>query len=534
MRRHRAAFGFRPQHQQSTPTAGRAPDVPNPSFEPSFRAIEHDDVLRLVVQAYNQTFHLHLTPNLDLFHPEAVTFRDGQAEPLRPEQFRVFRGHVVDDRFTDQRWLADQADVVRDEFDDDDQQGVLGWARVVLRQDLNHIDSPVFEGAFQTRDDLYHIKATYNYKLSKRTDDATLTNEENAHMVVYRDSDTTLVDTLDRRSETNAAPTCGFDRLSSNKGPSPVFDIGHPATREMGLYAPRNSFDTSIFGTKSLTKRQTSGCPATKKTADCTYTRYYETPEKARIQIITDWNLASAVYERSFNVVLGLINITIMDEACPSTPATNLAWNQGCSDSYPIGDRLSDFSRWRATVSEDGASLWHLMTSCATGVEVGIAWLKQLCVTEATAQTQNGVTQYVSGTGVSSIIRDEWKVVAHEIGHGFGAIHDCTSQNCPCSGSSCQCCPLSATQCDAGGTYIMNPTSNVSSQDFSPCSISTVCGLYPSLGTCLEDPGSRTVKTLSMCGNGIKEDGEDCDTGGVDTACCNPTTCRFKANAVCE
>lgn len=33
---------------------------------------------------------------------------------------------------------------------------------------------------------------------------------------------------------------------------------------------------------------------------------------------------------------------------------------------------------------------------------------------------ENGASEWVSGTGVSSITRDEWKVVAHEVGHGFG------------------------------------------------------------------------------------------------------------------
>jgi hypothetical protein len=37
-----------------------------------------------------------------------------------------------------------------------------------------------------------------------------------------------------------------------------------------------------------------------------------------------------------------------------------------------------------------------------------------------------------------------------------------------------------------------------------------------------------------MCGNGIKEDGEDCDTGGKPSNCCDPTTCKFKSGAVCE
>lgn len=84
-----------------------------------------------------------------------------------------------------------------------------------------------------------------------------------------------------------------------------------------------------------------------------------------------------------------------------------------------------------------------LIVLYSTGVEVGLAWLKQLCNTEATAQiNSDGKKQFVSGAGVSAIsksrlfyifmfrtlgliiqttiARDEWKVVAHEIGHGFG------------------------------------------------------------------------------------------------------------------
>lgn len=65
-------------------------------------------------------------------------------------------------------------------------------------------------------------------------------------------------------------------------------------------------------------------------------------------------------------------------------------------------------------------------------------------------------------------------------------MHDCTAETCPCSGSSCQCCPFSDTVCDAGGRYFMNPTSNASSDAFSPCSIKTICTAMPQHMSCLE------------------------------------------------
>ena len=123
----------------------------------------------------------------------------------------------------------------------------------------------------------------------------------------------------------------------------------------------------------------------------------------------------------------------------------------------------------------------------------------------------------------------------------------------------------------------MNPSSNVSTQDFSSCTIGKICEAFPQLGKCLEgmhlyntyiyvwgsyfyfgnslfsltwqpflclfyfwfgscnlDPGSRTIATLQMCGNGIKEDGEDCDPGGNNSTCCDASTCKFINNAKCE
>ncbi|KAG1057461.1 hypothetical protein G6F43_000711 [Rhizopus delemar] len=482
--------------------------------------MEYDDSLRLTVDAFNKTIYLHLAPNYELFHPNAVFYQDGQSIPLKPSDFRVYRGYAIDGLYSEHWWMEN----VKNVDDLENQPGVIGWARIIIRNDIKHVaEHPLFEGAFSMYGDIHHIKLKDTYIRTKRSEDAEVQEKPNTHMIVYRDSDMITKDSSQSLSQAG----CGFDRLNRGMG------LKIEALDMNDFYGIRHTRPVlDVFSKRALP----TGCPTAKKmlymgvAADCTYTKFYKSTDATRMQIINDWNSVSSVYSSSFNIGIGLINITIMDSTCPSTVSTSTAWNQVCSTSYSISQRLSDFSKWRGSIGDDGAGLWHLMTTCATGQEVGIAWLSQVCNTEAISN--HG--EYTSGTGVSSVITDEWKVVAHEIGHGFGAIHDCNAQTCPCSGSSCQCCPYSSTQCDAGGKYFMNPTSNASSSEFSPCSITTICKSIPNYMSCLKDPGSRNTTSLKMCGNGIKEDGEDCDTGGQSSNCCDPKTCKFKSGAVCD
>src|SRR6266545_1379615 len=60
--------------------------------------------------------------------------------------------------------------------------------------------------------------------------------------------------------------------------------------------------------------------------------------------------------------------------SCPSTPDPNFPWNVPCS-SAELETRLSLFSKWRGDKGPDGTGLWHLLSGCPTGSEVGIAWL---------------------------------------------------------------------------------------------------------------------------------------------------------------
>jgi hypothetical protein len=78
----------------------------------------------------------------------------------------------------------------------------------------------------------------------------------------------------------------------------------------------------------------------------------------------------------------------------------------------------------------------------SSGTTVGLAWPSQLCVAEATSQpggilfctfislffflihaTSVGGEQFVTGAAVSSVAKDEWKVVAHEVCFTYQSEH---------------------------------------------------------------------------------------------------------------
>lgn len=88
----------------------------------------------------------------------------------------------------------------------------------------------------------------------------------------------------------------------------------------------------------------------------------------------------------------------------------------------------------------------------------------------------------------------------------------------------------------------MSPVAQTGETNFSPCSIGNICssmrgvnGTQTDTSCLLEANGNFDLVGLEMCGNGIVEKGEDCDPGqGVQSNCCDTTTCKFKSGAVCD
>ncbi|KAL9933702.1 hypothetical protein V8E36_007360 [Tilletia maclaganii] len=319
------------------------------------------------------------------------------------------------------------------------------------------------------------------------------------------------------------------------------FSYGTPMRRQTGNDIAGNGANTSYTSDIG----STVGCPTSSRVvymglaADCSYSGRFGGDENAvRRRLLSNLNSVSSTYRSTFNISLGATALEVRGSSCPSSPSANEQWNAACSSSIALDERLSDFSRWRGT--QDGSTgLWHLLTACATGTEVGVAWLGTVCRTEVASNGGDSV----SGTGVTASTTIESQIMAHEIGHNFGAVHDCTN-SCSLSGSSARqgasfggavCCPFSTSSCNAGGGYIMNPSSSGQATAFSPCSIGNICTLLGrGLNTsCIVAPGQRSTLSTQQCGNGILEPGEECDAGPNGSACCT-SQCRFTSGAVCD
>ncbi|KAK6345482.1 hypothetical protein TWF718_007398 [Orbilia javanica] len=493
----------------------------------------------------HQQVKLVLEPNHDILdHNVKIDYMgaDGkivQSEKIDRNRERVFKGTT---------WVMDE----------------FGWeyaghARIYVYRDG---DSPLFSGAFTIHRNDHHIQLRTGYMETKHEEDPHVHGEEE-FMVIVRDSDVNDGIRAQHKRGLEIETSCGSDGLTFNTDPN------HKIRRQiMESAGVKRDVSWNPLGVNSIfgrmKKRQvdnsngggfggginlrsvigsTVGCPTTRKVAlmgivaDCEYVNSFQNNgERIRSNIINVVNEASTLFETNFNITLGLANLIVSspNETCPVTAPASAPWNLPCNSGVSMARRLNIFSEWRGTQSGDGLAFWTQLTNCPDGSSVGLAWLGLLCQSEANQQNEN----FVSGANVVARTDQEYKVLAHEVGHTFGAVHDCTAATCNITAyaDSSQCCPLSANTCDAGQQFIMNPSTRDTITQFSACTVGNICtGLSRGTvnGSCLS--ANRNIPTIvaGVCGNGIVEEGEECDSGG-DSTCCDPETCRFRSGAVCD
>jgi hypothetical protein len=211
------------------------------------------------------------------------------------------------------------------------------------------------DGTFTANGQMYHIREISSYKLSQRDFDISIPSsefraskyKESSLIVLKSDYTSQFVDV----KYSNSSVTCGTTdknliarRIHSNK------------MRELEVLVSK------------FEKRAAEGCPTRKVVlpmgvaADCSYVARYGGPAAALKQILSNWNQASKLYERTYNIQLGVSKVLLQEKCTPEDP--QLKWNVECTAGYTIANRLSDFSAWRGNQGSDTNGLWHLMTRC--------------------------------------------------------------------------------------------------------------------------------------------------------------------------
>jgi hypothetical protein len=104
--------------------------------------LRHDDSVRIRFVAFNRTFNLHLEPQIDLFHPEAtITIhhanKTSTTTRLLPEDHRLYKGYLLDVKFTDKRLTEDMVGLKRKSLSEElfSSVGILGWASIHIHND---------------------------------------------------------------------------------------------------------------------------------------------------------------------------------------------------------------------------------------------------------------------------------------------------------------------------------------------------------------------------------------------------------------
>ncbi|KAL5111609.1 hypothetical protein TcWFU_002627 [Taenia crassiceps] len=170
--------------------------------------------------------------------------------------------------------------------------------------------------------------------------------------------------------------------------------------------------------------------------------------------------------------------------------------------------------------SRDGILALTYVCSAYKGKQLG-----GICARRSVrGNTNTGFTSYLNTNGMPVPALSAELVMAHELGHSYGSLHDPDT-------------PLCSPENEHGGVYLLNKYA-VSGMmpnhyKFSPCSLDRMNACIFNFGHCFlpDTPGEK------LCGNLRLDANEECDPGGAGPQTWDPCcrrNCRLRPGAQCS